>query len=202
MSMIQKLTPKQRLFAKEYLVDLDATKAATRAGYGSKNAASIGCRLVKKSQVKKLIEEAMAAREERIECSRDKWLRELMIIGFSDLADYIEIDADTGAIRARSFDEEDMPKNASRALESITENRTVSEGAKGDRSIVNEKVTFKLHPKLRALEVIGEYLGFINRKATLDLPGVERALYELSEKFLPAVGRGGAKNPGRGHAPK
>jgi len=36
----------------------------------------------------------------------------------------------------------------------------------------------------------------------VQMPGVENALYELSEKFLPAVKRGGAKNPGRGHEPR
>jgi hypothetical protein len=39
-------------------------------------------------------------------------------------------------------------------------------------------------------------------RQTVDAPGVEKAIYELSEKFLPAVVQGGAKNPGRGHDPK
>lgn len=46
MSAPAKLTPKQSLFVKEYLVDLNATQAAIRAGYSEKTAKAQGCRLL------------------------------------------------------------------------------------------------------------------------------------------------------------
>lgn len=156
------MTRKQEQFISEYLIDLNATQAAIRAGFSKRTAYSQGQRLLKNVEVQGAITEAQAKRAERLEITADKWLRELAIIGFSDLADYIEINNDTGAIRAKGFEE--MSEAKSRALESIQEDRIVREDAKGEQSIVNEKVKFKLHDKLSALEKIGKHLGFLKDK--------------------------------------
>ena len=54
-----KLTPKQKLFVAEYLVDLNATQAAIRAGYSEKRASEIGYQLLRKTTVQAAIQEAM-----------------------------------------------------------------------------------------------------------------------------------------------
>lgn len=69
--MSRSLTPKQRLFAKEYLVDLNATQAAIRAGYSEKTAYRIGAELLQKTSVSNFISEAMSRRAERLDISQD-----------------------------------------------------------------------------------------------------------------------------------
>ena len=73
----KKLTPKQKCFVDEYLVDLNATQAAIRAGYSAKTAGSIGQRLLKKVEIQTALAAAMAAREERTEITADYVLRRL-----------------------------------------------------------------------------------------------------------------------------
>ena len=66
-----KLTPKQKRFVAEYLVDLNATQAAIRAGYSEKRASEIGYQLLQKTTVQAAIQEAMADREERTGVTQD-----------------------------------------------------------------------------------------------------------------------------------
>lgn len=159
---MKQLAPKHARFVEEYLVDLNATQAAIRAGYSTKNADVVGPRLLGNVGVAAAIAEGQAKRSERLEITADMWLRELWIIGHSDLQDYVNID-EGGLIVAKSFDE--MPENASRALESIEENRTIKESAGGDESnIINSKIRFKMHSKIEALKIIGQHLGFMKEK--------------------------------------
>jgi phage terminase small subunit len=159
------LNPKQQCFITEYLVDKNATQAAIRSGYSRKTACEQAYDLLRKPQIAKAIKKALAAQEKRVGITKDEWLRELKIIGFSDLANHIKITKDTGAICAKSFSE--MPKDTRRALESITEIRTIHEDAKGEQSVVNERVTFKLHPKIKALEDIGDHFGWLGKNVKL-----------------------------------
>ena len=66
-----KLTPKQEAFVREYLVDLDATKAAIRAGYSERTAGQQGHQLLKKTSVAAAIQEAQQARAERTGLTQD-----------------------------------------------------------------------------------------------------------------------------------
>lgn len=156
---MKSLSPFRKRFVKEYLIDFNGARAYRRAGGARKAAAAAASRLLKVVNVQKALAKAQKAQAERLEISADRWLRELQIIGFSDLADYIEINSDTGAIRAKGFKE--MKEGKSRALESIQEDRFIREDAKGEQSIVNEKVKFKLHQKIEALKIIGQHLGFL-----------------------------------------
>jgi len=169
---MKKLEPRQKRFVQEYLIDLNATQAATRAGYSKKTARQQAERLLTKVYIKRAVEAAMKKRGERIQITADEVLEELRILLHSNIENYIEIDKDTGAVRAKGF--EDMPPNASRALESITENRTIREDAKGEDSIVNSKVTFRLHSKTKALELAMQHLGMLKTK--LEAPELEDAL--------------------------
>jgi phage terminase small subunit len=153
---------RQQLFIQEYVVDLNATKAAKRAGYSKKTAYSQGQRLLKNVEIQKRIQGILTKRSERLEITADMWLRELWLIGRSDLKNYLDIDPDTGAIRAKRFDE--MPEGTSRALEAIKENRVIKEDTDGKKSTVYDKVEFKLHSKNQALEMVGKHLGFLKDK--------------------------------------
>lgn len=65
------LTPKQERFVQEYLVDLNATQAAIRAGYSAKTASRIGQQLLAKTCISEAIQKAMKKREKRTEVTQD-----------------------------------------------------------------------------------------------------------------------------------
>jgi len=69
------LKPKRKRFVSEYLIDLNATQAAIRAGYSEKTANEQGARLLANVSVQAAIGEAMKEREKRTEISQDYVLR-------------------------------------------------------------------------------------------------------------------------------
>ena len=79
------LNAKQHRFVSEYLVDLNATQAAIRAGYSKKTAYAQGQRLLKHAEISRALASAQSERGERTEITADRVLEELGKIGFSDL---------------------------------------------------------------------------------------------------------------------
>ena len=75
---VGKLTDKQKRFVEEYLVDLNATQAAIRAGYSEQTAYSIGQRLLKKVEVQEAIQQAQNKRSERTQITQDEVIRRLI----------------------------------------------------------------------------------------------------------------------------
>lgn len=71
MEPTRKLTPKQQRFADEYLIDLDATAAAKRAGYSERTAAQIGYQLLQKTSVQSVIAAGRVAQQERTNITAD-----------------------------------------------------------------------------------------------------------------------------------
>jgi phage terminase small subunit len=84
------LTPRERRFVDEYLVDLNATRAAIAAGYAPKNAKVTGCRLLQKELVATAIAAAAKAREQRTQISADRVLEELVTIATGYVGELIE----------------------------------------------------------------------------------------------------------------
>ena len=75
-----KLTAKQQRFCDEYLIDLNATQSAIRAGYSKKTAYSIGVENLKKPEIKKYIDERMAEKESKLIASQDEVLKYLTAV--------------------------------------------------------------------------------------------------------------------------
>ena len=71
------LTEKQKLFCEEYLIDLNATQAAIRAGYSEKTAYRIGADNLKKPQISEYIGERMRNKEDELIAKQDEVLRYL-----------------------------------------------------------------------------------------------------------------------------
>ena len=161
------LTPKQQRFVQEYLVDLNATQAAIRTGYSAKTAEVQGSRLLSNANIAAAVSEAQDKLAAKSGITKERWLRELELIYFADMKDYVDVETDTGATRAKGYDE--MPDGASRVISSIEENRTIKEDAKGQDSIIFSKFKFKLHDKLKAGEMIGKHLGFLKDKVDLNM---------------------------------
>ena len=73
-----KLTDKQKEFVRQYLVDLNATQAAIRAGYSMKTAYRQGADLLQKTSIREAIEKAQAKRARRVEVTQDYVLSNLV----------------------------------------------------------------------------------------------------------------------------
>ena len=84
------MTEKQKRFTEEYLIDLNATQAAIRAGYSPKNADKIGHELLGKTRVSEAISKAMAERSKRTGINQDRVLLELAKIGFAKITDVVD----------------------------------------------------------------------------------------------------------------
>lgn len=78
--MAKGLTPKQQAFVAEYLVDLNGSAAARRAGYSAKNADKIASELLGKTRVREAIAAAMEERSKRVEIDADYVLKNLLEI--------------------------------------------------------------------------------------------------------------------------
>lgn len=80
----QKLTPRQKAFVREYLIDLNAGAAAERAGYSPKIARKAGCENLQKPLIAAAVQAAMQHRAQRVEITADRVLQELARVAFFD----------------------------------------------------------------------------------------------------------------------
>lgn len=153
-----KLTQKQKAFVAEYLIDLNATQAAIRAGYSKKTAGQIGDENLKKPVIAKAIQEAMKARSTRTEITQDMVLNELAKIAFSDIRKVVK----WGNTELRMVDSEEssdlVPYHGLAMIDSseIDDNTaaSISEVSEG-----RDGLKVKLHDKKGALVDIGRHLG-------------------------------------------
>jgi phage terminase small subunit len=82
-----KLTPKQEKFCQEYIVDLNATQSAIRAGYSVRTARSLGQENLTKPDIQERLSELRSEQEKRVEITADAVLKELASIGFGSLSE-------------------------------------------------------------------------------------------------------------------
>lgn len=87
----QKLTLKQLRFVEEYLVDLNGTQAAIRAGYSAKTAEQMAYQLLQKTSVKKAISAARKDQQDRTEITADRVLREAWNILTADARELVQV---------------------------------------------------------------------------------------------------------------
>ena len=139
------MTPQQRLFVDEYLVDLHATQAAIRAGYSPRTAGQIGHRLTRHPSVSAAIAVAMAQRSRRTGISADRVLRELARIAFADIRDTVT----WGPAGIALVDSADLDPDVAAAVAEVSE--TVAGQARTKR--------VKLADKLSALRLLAAHTG-------------------------------------------
>lgn len=149
-----KLTEKQQRFVDEYLIDLNATQAAIRAGYSVKTANEQGSQNLAKLSIQQAISEAMAERSKRTGVNQDRIVVELAKIAFVNITDIIDSQA-----RIKP----DATKEDLACIESIKYKE--SEGDTG--TSVEREV--KLSSKLKALELLGKHVGMWNDKLDLNI---------------------------------
>lgn len=167
------LTAKQQRFCDEYLIDLNATQAAIRAGYSERTANEQGARLLAKVSVQQYIRERKKDRVERTEITQDMVLRELAIIAFSNAADYasvVEKDAmvEVNGVTVPLEDADGNPIKYRTVEPVLTENLT--EEQKRALSVIKKgRDGFEVKPydKVRALELLGKHLGLFEEKVAV-----------------------------------
>lgn len=150
------LTPKQQLFVEQYLVDLNATAAAKRAGYSERTAYAIGRENVQKPEIAAAIQAAMTERSKRTEITMDMVVRELAKVAFTDPRRYMSWGGRGGA-----------------KLRPSSELTDDDAAAVAEVSKVGRNVKFKLHDKVGALKVLKEHLGGIRHQVELTGKGGE-----------------------------
>lgn len=152
------LTPKQQAFVDEYLIDLNATQAALRAGYSERTAYSQGQRLLKHVEVQQAIQQAQQERKQRTQVDADRVLLELSRIAFSDVMEHYEAD-EFGRLSLTDT----APSGASAAVASIKRKTRTFTTKEGDTTTTHE-VEYKVWDKNTALANLGKHLGlFVER---------------------------------------
>ncbi len=114
-----KLTAKQRRFCDEYLIDLNATQAAIRAGYSEKNARNIASENLAKPNIKAYIDERMAEKESQLIATQDEVLKYLTSVlrGESQSTEIVVEGTGDGCSEARTLKKEPSEKDRLRAAE-------------------------------------------------------------------------------------
>ena len=114
-----KLTAKQQRFCDEYLIDLNATQAAIRAGYSEKNARNIASENLAKPNIKEYIEKRMAAKEKALIADQDEVLRYLTSVlrGESQSTEIVVEGCGDGYSEARTIKKEPSEKDKLKAAE-------------------------------------------------------------------------------------
>ncbi len=140
------MTPRQRRFVEEYLVDLNATGAAKRAGYSARSARNRGYRLLQNPAVAAAVARAQDKRAARTQVSADRVVTELAKVAFGDPRRLLSWGPDGVVLR----DSSELTEAEAALVSEVSETRTAAGG--GTRKV-------KLHCKLTALNALGKHLG-------------------------------------------
>lgn len=143
---MRKLTNKQKLFVKEYLIDLNATQAAIRAGYSEATADQISHQLLKKTIVADEVQKAMDKRTERTKLNADYVLNRLVEIDQLDIADILTDDGKVQPIK-------EWPEAWRKSISGVD----VQEVLAGDIETFIKKI--KWPDKLKNLELLGKHIA-------------------------------------------
>lgn len=139
------MTDKQERFCEEYMIDLNATQAAIRAGYSPKTANEQGSQLLAKLSIQNRIAQLQAEQSRRTGVSADRVVRELAKIAFVNAADLI--DPKTASLKS------DVSHDDLAAVQSVKVKTFGEDGLEQE---------VKLADKLRALDLLGKHLGMFN----------------------------------------
>ena len=154
-----KLTDKQQRFVDEYLIDLNATQAAIRAGYSVRTANEQGAQNLAKLSIQDAISKKMAARSRRTGVNAERVVLELAKVAFAKMTDIVD---SNGKIK-----EEASPDDLA-CIESIKYKESDNEyGGSVEREV-------KIASKLKALELLGKHLGMWSDKFNVTVEKSEK----------------------------
>lgn len=159
------LTKKQKIFVDEYLIDLNATQAAIRAGYSPDTAGSIGSENLKKPEIRARIEKAMAERSKRTGINQDRIIMELAKIALLNPKGLVNFDEAT--IKEDATDEDVA------AVASVKVKRFPTKDGEG------VEMEVKMYDKTKALELLGRHLGMFKDK--VEVSGLDEEKKKLED---------------------
>lgn len=140
-----KLTPKQRQFVEEYLVDLNGTQAAIRAGYSPESAGAEASRLLTNVNIKHYLAIRKKERMDALGITQERILKELSRIAFFDLRKAVKWNA--GGVGLMDSDEID--DDTALAIQEVTETQTK----------YGSSISIKAHSKMEALKLLARHTG-------------------------------------------
>ena len=167
------MSPNDKIFADEYLIDLNATRAYKVAYPRVKNddiAAANASRLLRNAKVAAYISERMQERQKRTEITQDRVIKELAAIAFAKATDFVQI------VRGNVIltDTSELSEKQIKAIAGI------KEGKNG--------IEIKLNDKEKALELLGRHLGMFKDK--LEVTGLEAEQTKLDDLIRQIRGGG------------
>lgn len=151
----QQLAPKRLRFVEEYLVDLNGTQAAIRAGYSKGTAKVTASRLLTDDNVARAISDLRSRMSAKLALSAEKVLSELARIGFANMADYYRRDARGNLV----VDVEALIDPEKAAAVAQIDMQTGADGT--------QTIKLKLADKKGALVDLAKHLGLLTEKAEL-----------------------------------
>ena len=156
------MTNRQKIFCNEYLISLNATNAAIKAGYSEKTANEQGARLLANVSVQEYLKKKMQKREEKLEITAERVLKELARIAFFD--------------PAKMFDDKDnllkiteMDEDTRRVIAGIDISAAYKPGLTKEEKISEIVKKLKLVDKKGALELLGRHLSMWNDKLEVEV---------------------------------
>lgn len=161
-----RLTAKQKRFIEEYLIDLNATQAAIRAGYSKKTAAAIGAENLEKPHIAAEIQRRMTERQKRTEVTQDRVVKELARLAFANAADFVTVEkreVDAGDGNSIAVDCATVKHTSELTADQQAAIAGIKQGANG--------VELKLCDKLKALELLGRHMGMFTDKLDVQAGG-------------------------------
>ena len=180
-----KLTNKQKAFIEEYMIDLNATQAAIRAGYKEKAAYMTGAENLRKPQIQEELQRRMREREIRTEITQDKVLKELAKIGFADIKDYLSFRT-AKTVVARDKETGEPIIDYAQIIE-VVDSSEVDGSMIQEVSLSSKGVfSFKLHDKMSALDKIGKHLGMFIDKVESTNVNLNKDVSDMSDEELDA----------------
>lgn len=169
-----KLTERQQRFCDEYLIDLNATQAAIRAGYKEKYAHTNATKLLQNTTVQEYIQTKKAERSKRTEITQDFVLRELYEIATVKATDYARVvekraTAEVEGVLVPLYDPDGNPLMY-RTVEPVLTEELTEQQKKALSVIKKGRDGFEIKPysKIEALKLLGAHLGLWDKKGELD----------------------------------
>lgn len=188
------LTAKQKRFCEEYLIDLNATQAAIRAGYSPKTAEQTASRLLRNVKVQEYIAKRQKELSRSTEITQERVIKELALIAFSNNADYAHVvekkmQVEAGGTLIDVLDEDGKPVMYRTVEPVLTEELT--EEQKRALAVIKkgrDGLEVKSCDKVKALELLGKHLGIFTDKIEANVN--DTAKNELAELLAQRKARG------------
>jgi phage terminase small subunit len=153
-----KAEARREIFIREYLKDLNATRAAIAAGYSEKGARVQGVRLLTNANVKARIEELLAKKTDKLDITVERVLGELSKLAFSNMLDYMNTQEDGSAYTDLSK----LTREQAAAIQEVTVDEYTEGRGENSRNVKRTRV--KLADKRGSLELLGKYLKLFTDK--------------------------------------